>query len=128
MATQAGDHTSSCRMDLTTSEAAVALARAYVRRQLASWEIADRPVNDAVGCVSELVTLTLARSAGLPRVELFDGHEYVMVAVSSLGPSVGRPPTDPEDLGLVLLTEVADDWDDYTDEDGRVGTWCMLIV
>ena len=128
MATQAGDHTGSCRMDLTTSVAAAVLARAFVRRQLTAWEMADRLVTDAVGCVSELVTLTLAHSAGLPSVELLDGEQYVLVAVTSGGPSVERAPTRPDDLGLVLLTELADDWDDYTDKDGRAGMWCMLMV
>ena len=49
-------------------------------------------------------------------------------AVTSGGPSVERAPTRPDDLGLIVLTELADDWDDYIDQDGRAGMWFMLMV
>jgi hypothetical protein len=128
MATQLGGHAGSCRLDLSTSLAAAAHARAFVRRQLVAWEIAGPVAIDAVGCVSELVQLILAQSAGLPSVELLDDEGYIMVAVITDGPSVGRPPTRVDDFGVLLLTELADDWGDYTDEHGRPGTWCMLMV
>ena len=69
---------------------------------------------DAVVCVTELMQRTLAHAAGLPTVELVLDKECVMVVLTSHGPTVGRPATRPDDLGTLLLTELADDWDDDT--------------
>lgn len=119
--------------DIPPDPAAVSGARRFLRSTLAGWSIDDEVTDDAVLCLSELVTNSLVHTRGgcHVQVELYDG--VLTTRVDDTGADLdGLPAPAPDPLqvhghGLQVVDALASRWGRAAEAD-RASVWFALDV
>lgn len=114
----------------------VALARRFARRQLREWQVDGDVLDNAVLCLSELVTNVVVHAAARARIELRREAARVVVTVSDGGgwrrvePAAPAVPDEPllvHGRGLRLVAALADDWGSQVSAAGTT-VWCSFAL
>lgn len=116
-------------LEIESSPEMVLLARRFVRRTLAAWELTDL-IDDAVLAASELVSNAVLHARTSLRLSLrSDGLSGVRIEVFDENTRMPVPASCPEDAtsgrGLHLVAAIGSGWGTEQREDGKV-VWVQL--
>lgn len=131
--------TDACRCDKTVSACvevdplpvSVALARRFARRRLQEWEVDDDVLDNAVLCLSELVTNVVMHASARARIELRRDPGAVVVTVRDGGAwHTSTSSSEPDPLvvhgrGLQLVEALATAWGSESHGAGTT-VWCSF--
>ncbi len=124
----------SVRVDVEADARGVALARRLIRRRLSEWGLVDDVVDDAVLCVSELVTNAVIHTSSPSDVQATLDGSVLTVTVRDQGAGGGETrhvrrdePLAVHGRGLQLVEALSSRWGSELDDTGTT-VWFMLEV